>query len=211
MNRVFGRIRRRTLSGVLVLVPLFVTLVVLRAIFSFTAGILLPIIEPAVNEWPGFVRSALSVGILLIFVYVLGEVAAHVLGRRVLSAVDAVLVRVPVIRVIYRASQQVVSAFGASEGPAFKSVVLVEFPHPGMKSVGFVTSVLKGPGESSSQAVFVPTSPNPTSGFLQIMPAEMVTPTDLSVEEAFQMLMSMGALTPTRLTDRGPVWTDVTP
>jgi uncharacterized membrane protein len=201
MAKPFGRIRSRLVSGVVALVPLFITIFVLRALFGFTAGILLPIIDPAVDHWPAAARIALSLVILFLVVYALGELTAHVVGRKVISLVEEILLRVPVVRVIYKASRQVVAAFGRKDRSAFRSVVLVEFPHPGSRSVGFVTSSFEKADGSSWRTVFVPTTPNPTTGFLQILPASAVVPTEFTVEEAFQMVMSLGVLSPGHLKD----------
>lgn len=103
------------------------------------------------------------------------------------------------VRVIYKASRQVVSAFERKERSAFRSVVLIEYPHPGNRSVAFVTSSFEKADGSSWNTVFVPTTPNPTTGFLQILPKSAVTETQFTVEEAFQMVMSMGVLSPDRL------------
>ena len=109
------------------------------------------------------------------------------------------MVRVPVVRVIYKASRQVVSGFEGRERSTFRSVVLIEFPHPGSRSVAFVTSSFEKPDGSSWRTVFVPTTPNPTTGFLQILPASSVVPTEFTVEEAFQRVMSLGVLSPESL------------
>ena len=201
MAKPLGRIGSRLVSGIAVLIPLFITVFILRALFGFTAGILIPILDPAVDHWPPAARSALSLAILFLAVFVLGELAAHLIGRRMISLAEAILLRVPVVRVIYKASRQVVSAFERKERSAFRSVVLVEFPHPGLKSIGFVTSGFEKPDGSAWNTVFVPTTPNPTTGFLQILPASSVVPTEFTVEEAFQMVMSMGVLSPGRLKD----------
>jgi uncharacterized membrane protein len=197
----FARLRARFVSGMVALIPLLITIFVLRALFGFTVGILLPILDPAVDHWHPLARIALAVAVLLLWVYALGELATHVVGRRVLALGEAILLRVPVVRVIYKASRQVVSAFERQERSAFRSVVLVEFPHPGMRSVGFVTSSFSKPDGSPWKTVFIPTTPNPTTGFLQIVPASQVVPTDFTVEEAFQMVMSLGVLSPSRLGD----------
>ena len=196
MAKPLGRIRRRLVSGVAVLIPLFITFLILRALFGFTAGILLPFLGPAVSHWSPGARAALSLGILFLAVLVLGELAAHIVGRRVISLGESVLLRVPVVRVIYKASRQVVSAFEGRERSTFRSVVLVEFPHPGSLSVGFVTSSFEAPDGALWSTVFVPTAPNPTSGFLQILPSASVIPTEFTAEEAFQMVMSLGVLNP---------------
>jgi uncharacterized membrane protein len=199
MAKAMGRLRARIVSGIAVLIPLFITIWVLRALFGFTVGIVLPILTPAVDHWPPLARVALAVTLLLLLVYGLGELAAHVVGRRVIALGDEVLLRVPVVRVIYRASRQVVSSFQRQDRSAFKSVVLIEFPRPGTRAVAFVTSVFSRPDGSLWKTVFVPTTPNPTTGFLQILPASEVTSTDFTVEEAFQMVMSLGVLSPDRI------------
>lgn len=199
MTKPFGRFRARMVSGIAVLVPLFITLWVLKALFGFTVGMVLPVLGPAVDHLPPMVRVALSAALLLLWVYALGELAAHVVGRRILSFGDALLLRVPVVRVVYRVSRQVVSSFQRQDQSPFKSVVLVEFPRKGMRSVAFVTSTVPRPDGSEWKTVFIPTTPNPTTGFLQILPASDVTPTDFTVEEAFQMVMSLGVLSPVRL------------
>jgi uncharacterized membrane protein len=199
MAKPLGGHRARIVSGIAVLVPLFITIWVLRALFGFTVGILLPILDPAVDHWPAPARMTLALAILLLLVYGLGELTAHVVGRRIISLGDEMLLRVPVVRVIYKVSRQVVSSLQRHDRSAFKSVVLIGFPHPDLKAIGFVTSTLQEGDGSSWKTVFVPTTPNPTTGFLQILPAADVIPTDLSVEEAFQMIMSLGVLSPGRV------------
>jgi uncharacterized membrane protein len=185
-------------SGLVALVPLAVTIVALRFLFSFTAGILLPVLDPALADWPWVWKAALSLSILLLGVYILGEIATHVVGRRILGLGEAVLLRVPFVKVVYRVSKQVVSAFKGPGVRAFQSVVFVEFPHPGMRAIGFVTSTLTQPDGSVWNTVFVPTTPNPTTGFLQVVPAADVVRTDYTVEEGVKMVMSLGVLVPDR-------------
>lgn len=199
MAKPFARFRARMVSGIAVLIPLFITLWVLRALFGFTVGMVLPVLGPAVDHLPPLARVGLSALLLLLLVYGLGELAAHVVGRRILSFGDEILLRVPLVRVIYKVSRQVVSSFQRQDRSAFKAVVLVEFPHPGMKAIGFVTSTHSRADGSEWMSVFIPTTPNPTTGFLQIVPASEVVATDFTVEEAFQMVMSLGVMSPERL------------
>lgn len=192
------RLRTRVASGIVALVPIVVTVVVVRWVFSFTSGILLPFIDPAVEDWPVAWRAGLSLAALVTGVYLLGELTTHVVGRRVLGLGEAVLLRLPFVKVIYRASKQVMAAFQGPGAKAFKSVVFVPFPHPGMKAVGFVTSTVTRKDGSVWNTVFVPTTPNPTTGFLQIIPEPDVETTDYTVEEGVKMIMSLGALVPER-------------
>lgn len=201
MKRVTWRIRSRMASGIVAMVPLVITVYVLKALFGITAGILLPLVSPAVEHWPWLLRAGLSLAVLLVAIYVLGEVAANFLGRRVLQLGEEVLLRVPLVKVVYKASKQVVTAFQKPESAAFKSVVMVEFPREGMRAVGFLTNTFTLAGGAVWHAVFIPTTPNPTTGFLQFIPAEDVTHTALTVEDAFKMIMSLGVLTPERMGD----------
>lgn len=190
------RFRTRMTSGVVALVPLAITLYVLRVLFGLTAGIFLPFIDPAVEDWPWIWRASLSLAVLLVFIYLLGTLATNLVGRRILQFGEEVLLRVPVVKVVYRASKQVVNAFQRPNSRAFKEVVFVQFPREGTRAVGFLTSTFTASDGSEWHTVFVPTTPNPTTGFLQFFPAEDVVHTDFTVEEAFKMVMSLGALTP---------------
>lgn len=198
-KRTLARLRNRMASGLVVLVPVVVTVLVLRLLLTVTAGLLLPVIAPAVASWPALWREALSLAALVVVVYLLGEVTAHVVGRRVLGMGDAILLRVPFVKVIYSASKQVVAAFRSPSARAFKSVVLIEFPREGMKALGFITGKVQRPDGETWYTVFVPTTPNPTSGFLQIVRESDLIRTNFTVEEAVKMIMSLGVLVPDRL------------
>lgn len=191
-----GRFATRMASGIVALIPIIITFVVIRWVFNLTAGILLPVIDTIVGGWPPLAEAALAVLILLALVYLLGEIAAHVVGRRLLALVEAVVLRLPFVKVIYSVSKQVVSAFQGPGAKAFQAVVYIDFPRPGMKSVAFVTSDFVEDDGSRWSTVFVPTTPNPTTGFLQIVPAGDLQRTDMTVEEGIKMIMSLGVLKP---------------
>lgn len=196
MKGVAWRLRSRMTSGVVALVPLAITVYVLRVLFGLTAGIFLPFIDPAVEDWPWLWRAGLSLAVLIAFIYFLGELATNLVGRRILQIGESALMRVPIVKVVYRASKQVVNAFQRPNSKAFKEVVFVEFPRPGTRAVGFLTSTFTGEDGGTWHTVFVPTTPNPTTGFLQFLPADQVTHTEFTVEEAFKMVMSLGVLQP---------------
>jgi uncharacterized membrane protein len=183
-------------SGLVILIPLVITAAVIRFLFDFTSGILLPVIDPALADWPGIARAALSVLILLVVIYLLGALATNIVGRRVLSLGERVVLRLPFVKVVYSVSKQVVAAFQGQGSKAFKSVVFVQFPHPGVRSIGFVTGRMVREDGSVWSMVFVPTTPNPTTGFLQLVPQESVEQTRYTVEEGIKMVMSLGVLVP---------------
>ncbi|MDA0310651.1 MAG: DUF502 domain-containing protein [Gemmatimonadetes bacterium] len=198
MRGKFWRLRIRVASGIIALVPLVVTFVVVRWVLLFTSGILLPVLDPAVTEWPWILQAALSLLTLLVGLYLLGELAAHVVGKRMLGLGENLVLKVPMVKGVYAAAKQIVAAFQGPGSKAFKSVVFVPFPHPGTRAVGFVTSSISATDGEVWNTVFVPTTPNPTSGFLQLMPEKDVVTTDLTVEEGVKMVMSLGALVPER-------------
>ena len=192
------RLRTRMTQGLVALIPIVVTVFAVRFLFDLTSGILLPFIDPALEQWPTLWRAALSTAVLLALIYILGEVSAAVVGRRLLNLGEKVVLRVPLVRVVYRASKQVAEAFQGPGNRAFKAVVFVEFPRPGMRAVGFLTGRMTGQDGSALCTIFVPTTPNPTTGFLQIVPEADLVPTDYTVEEGVKMVMSLGVLVPTR-------------
>ncbi len=192
------RIKTRMASGLVVLIPLVITLAVIRFLFGFTSGILLPFIDPALASWPAPARDALSLFILLVTVYLLGAMAAHVLGRRVLAMGERLVLKLPIVKAIYAAAKQIVGTFQGKGAESFKSVVFVEFPHPGMRAIGFVTSRVQREDGSVWSLVFVPTTPNPTTGFLQLVPTDKVTPAGIAIEDGIKLVMSLGSLTPER-------------
>jgi len=182
-----------------VLIPLVITLWVLRAILGFVARLALPLFGDALMAWPPLAREALAALLVLAILYVVGEITTLVVGRKLLGLGEAVLLRVPFARVIYGASKQVLESFGSTRPAQFRSVVAIDFPHPGAQSIGFITNTLDATDADPLVSVFVPTTPNPTTGFLQILRASQVRVLDISVEEAVKTVMSIGVLAPATL------------
>jgi len=198
-------IRKGLLSGVLLLLPFGVTLLVMRWLFRWLAGFLQPVIKKilAGPEISAFVESVpevyitigvsvVSIIILLFLLYVVGAVGQLVLGRRLISLGERLVMLIPLGRTVYSATKQVMQAISLQDREAFSSVVLVEFPRPGFMAVGFLTGYIQDRDNRKYCKVFLPTSPNPTTGFFEIVPAEAVRPSSISVEEAFKMIISGG-------------------
>jgi len=190
------RFRRRLASGLVVLVPIVVTIAVLRFLFGLTSGIFLPFVDPAAVDWPPWARALLSIGILIVVVYLLGAFAANFVGRKVISLGESLVLRVPIVKVVYSATKQVAAAFEKRESRAFKSVVYVEFPHPGMRALGFVTGKTRDTDGGVWNTVFIPTTPNITTGYLQVVPEGDLISTGFNIEEGIKMVMSLGVLVP---------------
>jgi len=211
-------VRNRLVSGMLVLVPVGVTLLVMRWVLQWMAGFLQPFVEKlafhlatALNMGhipPQALKVPLmivSIAGFLLAVYLTGALAQAVVGRRLIHAGETVLMRVPLARTIYSAAKQVMEAIATPTRSALRTVVLVEFPRRGIWSVGFLTGRLVEAEDHGMLKVFVPTTPNPTTGFFVIVPQEDVMITDMTVEEAFKMIISGGIVSPSALGGKLPV------
>ena len=196
----------RLLSGVLIVVPLVLTLYILRFLYSFTAGLLAPFVSRLfVSSFPkmlppsvvSYAVATISVCVFLGLLYLVGMITTDVLGRRLIGLAEAIIRRIPFIKTIYNSSKQIVDTISFREGSSsFKSVVLIEFPMSDLLTVGFVTGRLK----DGTYKVFVPTAPNITVGFLQLCPPETVRNCDLSIEDAVKIVVSGGLICPECIT-----------
>jgi uncharacterized membrane protein len=192
------RLRSRLVSGLAVLVPIGITLLALRFFLDAAAGLAHPLTHRFLGEWPWFARALFSLSILVILVYVVGEIAAHVVGRRLIALGEALLLRIPLVRPIYGASKQVIQSFSLPDAAQIQSVVFVEFPRPGMRALGFLTGTVEL-DDGIWYKVFLPTTPNPTSGYFQLVRPSETWTANLAVEDGIKIIMSAGVLTPARL------------
>lgn len=198
-------ISKYMLSGILVLLPLGITVLVFKFLFSFTAKLFLPVVSKYLDELPALLRLTVSALIFLMVVYLVGLIVAHVVGRKIVAFGENLIMRLPVLKTIYLSSKRVVNAVAASGNTTFKSVVLIDFPRVGAKSIGFVTGYIEDDHGRKCCKIFIPTAPNPTSGFLQIIPVEDVTSTNISIDEGIGMIVSGGFLGPDKIKDSGIV------
>lgn len=195
-------LRNQLISGLFVLVPLWVTYVVVMAIFNAMASVLQPIVSRLPIELPHWVELFISIIAFILMVLGVGFIAGRVVGQRLLSWGESCILRIPVIKTIYSAAKQVVDAVSVPNRKTFKSVVVIEYPRPGIKVVGFLTGITTDELGQQWCRIFIPMSPLPTSGFLHLVPAWEVRLTDLTVEEAFKMLISGGVIAPDKLETR---------
>ncbi len=196
-HRSLGRhIRTRIVSGILVLVPIAITVFILRIVFASLSGFLMPVLRPFVGDLSPWALYAIAVTSTLLLIYAMGALTAFMIGRRLLNLAERVILKVPLVKTIYSASKQVVDTFSASNRETFKATVIVEFPRAGSFAVGFVTGAILDPKGAQLYRVFIPTTPNPTSGFLLLLPAAQVLHTDISVEDGVKMIVSGGVLAP---------------
>ena len=193
--------KRYLIAGLLVWVPLGITIWVLHFLVTSLDSILLLFPESARPE-ALFGFSIPGIGVVVAFVILLGTgmLTANFLGLRVIRAWESVLVRIPFVKSIYSSVKQVSDTLLSPQGNAFRKALLVEFPHPGSWTIAFQTGNPAGDvaarldGEHVS--VYVPTTPNPTSGYFVIVPRTRVHELDMTVDEALKYIISMGVVAP---------------
>lgn len=194
-----ARLRAYFFAGVLVTAPVAITFYIAWQFINAVDNWVSPIIPPAFNpqNWgvPGF--GLILVGLSLT---VIGALTAGFAGRMFLQISEAVLAHMPVIRSIYAAVKQIFETVLAQKANAFREVVLIEYPRSGIWTLGFITGSTSGEvGEHFKDEmvnVFIPTTPNPTSGFLLFLPRREVDVLEMSVEDGIKMVVSTGIITP---------------
>lgn len=200
-------IQRLFLTGLLTLLPIWLTWVVIKFVFVLLSDISRPLIGPGLQQlaasdrtlaWVGdaWVQNALALLATLAVILLSGIMARRVFGQRLLRWFEALIKRIPFANIIYGSARQLLDIL-QTKPDGTQRVVLVDFPHTQMKSIGFVTRVLREQGTGRElAAVYVPTTPNPTSGYLEIVPIENITPTDWTVDQAMSFIISGGAVSP---------------
>lgn len=196
-SSVWRHIRGRIVSGVLLLVPVAVTFVVLRFLYRLIHANVRPLLKVfAAFPIPEYVVAALAVVALFAGLYGAGVLARMVVGRRIIGWGESILARIPLVKSVYGASKNLVDMLSTGNRSAFKSVVFIEFPRPGLRTMGFQTGEVTDRAGRTWYKVFIPTTPNPTSGYLEIVPADEVFSSDLAVEDGIKLIVSGGILSP---------------
>ena len=194
MEKVLKHIKGRFVAGLFVVIPVGITIFILKFLFNFADGILGPYLASlfaALTNHEGYIPGlGMLSGALII--YLTGLLATNVLGTRLLRWWDALLTRIPLVKSIYTSSKQLTQVF--KEGKtSYRRAVFVEWPRKGVRAVGFVTAEVERDGERLV-VVYVPTMPNPTSGFALFFREDEVMECGMTVEEAVKFVVSGGVV-----------------
>jgi len=202
------RVQRLFLGGLLTLLPIWLTWVVIKFVFVLLSDVSRPLVEPlaqSVAAWfpqtqswitAASVQAMIGLVATLLLILGVGWLAGRVIGQRVLGWVEARVQRLPGVGMIYSSARKLLDILQTKPEGA-QRVVLIEFPHAQMKAVGLVTRMFRDPATGRElAAVYVPTTPNPTSGYLEIVPVEHLTPTEWTVDQAMSFIISGGASAP---------------
>ena len=196
------RLRRYLVAGILVWLPLGVTIFLLRILIGLMDKSLVFVPQQyRPEEWLGFAIPGLGLVLTLLVLLFTGLLATNFLGRGMVSLWESMLERIPVVRSVYSAAKNFAEIVFSDSGQSFKKVLLIEYPRKGVYSLAFQTATRLGEvqGRTGEAVVctFVPTTPNPTSGFIIIVPRKDIIELDMEVDEALKMIISLGVVVPT--------------
>lgn len=209
-NTVLARWRNSFLTGLVVVLPAVITFAVLKWLVGTVSSLTDLLLFFLPHKWTHddhgagpmhWYWSLAALALAVVLVTLLGLLTRYYIGKQIIAWLDAALLRVPLLNKIYGTIKQVNEAFSSGNKTSFKTVVRVEFPSAGSYSVGFITSeqneLLAGrPGAEKLVNVFIPTTPNPTSGFLIVVSESKVAKLDMSVAEGIKYIVSLGAIAP---------------
>ncbi len=201
LKKIFKHLRGKILAGMLVILPLGITIFILKFIFTALDDRVGPL-GPGVTHFL-FHRElpipGLGIIIFFLLLYLLGLIATNVMGRKLVGWGDRLFTNLPIVKNIYLSSKQLTDAFSPTRKGAFRQAVFVEFPQEGNFVIGFITNEISDLTSQTKVTVFVPTAFVPPMGFLLFLPKEKVIPSQLTIEEAIKTIMSVGIVTPPSL------------
>ena len=194
---LFSRLRNYFITGIVVLVPIGITLYLTKFFISISSNLIPKEINP--NSYLPFSIPGLEIFLSIIFITIIGGLSLSFIGKKILQFFNQTLKKIPILRTIYSAIGQMTESLAPKSGNK-KSVVLIEYPRKGTWAVGFATKDNKGEISDKTNSelvnVFVPTTPNPTSGFLLMFPKSEIIYLDMSFEEASKFIVSAGTTNP---------------
>jgi uncharacterized membrane protein len=204
---MLAALRKYFISGLLVWLPIWVTLLVIKFLVDILSKSLLLLPQQYQPDYLlGFHVPGIGVIITVFVIFLTGLLAANFVGRRLLGLGDAILARIPLVRTVYMGVKQVTQTVFTPGGQSFRKVLLVEYPCPGVWSLAFQTGEVNKEFERSLKSAepmvsyFIPTTPNPTSGFLMMAPKSKVVELDMSVDQALKYVISLGVVHPFGIT-----------
>jgi uncharacterized membrane protein len=205
-NNIWTTLRKSFFAGLVVVVPLAASIGILLGLFNWVTGFLLP--HSLLEHTNAFLYRIIALAVFTFIVTSAGWVTRLVIGRRLVTLTEQAVARVPLLNRVYSFVKDVSNTMFSGKKSAFQRVVLVEFPRAGSYAIGFVTSETEGEAQAQTQGtvvnVFVPTTPNPTSGFLILVPRSQLIEMKMSVADGMKMVISGGSVVPPYTLKNGP-------
>ena len=203
MSKIFKKIQKVFLAGLAVLIPLVLTGYLAWSVISFIDNVVIPLIPPKYNPLEIYQIYIPGLGVILFLIVTtfIGSVASGFLGRQTLLLGEKILSRMPIISTVYNSIKQIIQAIFKTNGSSFKQPCLVEYPKKDVWAVAFISTTTEGEIKKkinlgSLVTVFLPTTPNPTSGFMLFVPKKDIKLLDMTVEDAAKLIISAGLVMP---------------
>lgn len=195
-RRLVIHLRGSLMAGILVFLPLLVTYLIFRFVFELIGSLLDPVVNNlGLSAWPSWLINLVEVGVIIGIIYIAGRLVGWAFTKLLIDMGHNLIGRVPVIGSVYNTTRIGIEFLSDSRQHTYRGVVLIEFPRPGVMSIGLITSsVGKLNDVDEFLSIYVPTTPVPSSGYLVVVPVGQVIPTDISVDEAMRMIVSGGIL-----------------
>ncbi|HEX6834124.1 MAG TPA: DUF502 domain-containing protein [Rudaea sp.] len=203
-------LQRYLITGLLTFVPLYLTWLVFKVVFSFLSHVGAPVVAglfsalsavfPGAAAWLSqeWFQAIVAFIATIVALYVIGFATSRVFGQRLLGAFENIIARIPFVQTIYGGSKKLMSVL-STKPAGMQRVVLIDFPSPELKSLGFVTRLFTTASGQELAAVYVPTTPNPTGGYLEVVPVEKLVATDWTMDQAMAFILSGGTVGPDTL------------
>lgn len=216
---VFGALRASFLTGIVIIAPIGLTAWLIWTVVGWIDGFVLPFVPTAwqPEKYIGINLRGVGVIIFLLFTIIVGWIGRGLIGRSLIRTAESMVESVPVVRSIYSGVKQIAETVFSQQDSTFDRACMVEYPRRGIWAIGFISTMAKGeiarrsPEGAPLLSVFVPTTPNPTSGFLLYIPADEVVELDMSAEEAAKLVISAGLVYPNGAEPQAEAGTPPTP
>ncbi len=189
-----GKIRRIFLAGLFTAIPVYFTYKVLEVIIQFMDRFLAPIIQPILERSLGFRIPGLGMVLMIISLFILGLFVTNFLGRALYGWFEKILLRIPVVSNVYNFAKQIMQTLAPEQRKAFQKVVWLQYPRPGLWTLGFVTGTTESADGEPHYNIFVATTPNPTSGYVVFVAQKDTIQSNMTIEEGFKLLISGGTI-----------------
>ena len=200
---LFGSLRASFLTGIVVIAPIGLTIWLIWTVVGWIDGFVLPLVPSRLNpeQYIGINLRGVGVIIFLIFTIIVGWIAKGLIGRSLIRWAESLVLRTPVVRSIYGGVKQIAETVFAQSDTNFDKACLIQYPRQGIWAIGFISTSTKGEVLAKADtgpmtSVFVPTTPNPTSGFLLFFPTDDIVELEMSVEDAAKLVISAGLVYP---------------
>ncbi len=201
---LFSRLRASFLTGIVVIAPVWLTIWLIWSVVGWIDSAVLPLVPQRFQpqEYVGINLHGVGVVIFLIFTVLVGWIAKGILGRSLIHFAESLVNRMPVVRSVYSGIKQISETVFAQTERSFEKACLIQYPRRGIWAIGFVSTTARGEVSDRAEtagellSIFVPTTPNPTSGFLLFFPAEDVILLDMTIEDAAKLVISAGLVYP---------------